>query len=296
MTMYQALAFDLAHHRITLGEVQLHYAEIGQGEPVLLLPGWPQTWYAWRHVIPILQSEGRRVIVLDPRGLGASDKPSQGYDLDSVAAEVHDFITQLGLADANSLDIVSHDVGSWIAYALAVAYPGDMRRLVLSEMTIQTPDAARPIPDESGNIATWHFSFNRLTDLPEALVSGRERLFLDWLFDHKTIWPEKIDNIAREHYTRSFAAPHAAKAGFDYYRELLSENGLKRMAERIAQPLTMPVLTIGAEGGVQNRLGQSLADAAPMLQSVVLAGGHYLPEEAPEAFAQAVIAFWRDTE
>lgn len=296
MDTIDVVSDEFAHRYLTLGDMRLHYAESGHGEPVLLIPGWPQTWYAWRHVAPLLVAERRRAIVLDPRGLGWSDKPVHGYDLDSVAADVHGFLTQLGLVSTGGIDVVSHDVGSWISYALASAYPDDVRRLVLSEMTIQTSDTMRPIPDDSTNIASWHFSFNRLPDLPEILVAGRERLFLDWLFDHKAARAEAIDAAAREHYARSFAAPGAARAGFDYYRALLSRHGLQRMTERVAQPLTMPVLAIGADGGVRARLAESLEGAASFLQSVVLAGGHYLPEEAPAEFTQAVIRFWRDTE
>jgi pimeloyl-ACP methyl ester carboxylesterase len=227
----------LTHQFVTVGSVRLHYVEAGQGEPVLLIPGWPQNWYAWRHVAPLLVAAQRRVIVLDPRGLGDSEKPEQGYDLDTVAADVHGLIAELGLC---GIDVVSHDVGSWISYALACAYPADVRRLVLSEMTIQTSETLRPIPDEAANIASWHFGFNRLPDLPEMLVAGRERLFLNWLFDHKSTRPDVIDAVAREHYTRSFSAPGAAKAGFEYYRALLSTHGLRRMKECLAQPLAMP--------------------------------------------------------
>lgn len=282
------------HHHATVGKLRLHYMEAGSGQPVLLLPGWPQTWYAWRHVVPILVAAGRRVIVLDPRGLGDSDMPADGYDLDTTAGDVHQFVRQLGLAGAGGIDIVSHDVGSWIAYAFACAYPADVRRLVLSEMTIQRPDVARPLPDDATNVATWHFGFNRLVGLPEALVEGRERLFLDWLFDNKSWHPKAIDEAAREHYMRSFAAPGAARAGFESYRALLSPEGLRRMSERLATPLTMPVLTIGAEGGVDTRLADSLRGAATDLHEVVLAGGHYLPEEAPEDFAQSVIQLLED--
>jgi pimeloyl-ACP methyl ester carboxylesterase len=284
---------DLTQRFLTVNDVRLHYAESGHGEPALLIPGWPQTLYAWRHVAPLLAAEGRRVIVLDPRGVGGSDKPVHGYDLDTVASDVHGFVTQLGLVRAGGIDVVSHDVGSWISYALASAYPDDVRRLVLSEMTIQTSDTMRPIPDDSTNIASWHFGFNRLPDLPETLVAGRERLFLDWLFDHKAKRPEAIDAVAREHYARSFAAPGAARAGFDYYRALLSTSGLRRMTERVAQPLAMPVLAIGADGGVGTGLADSLHGAALALHSVVLAGGHYLPEEAPAEFTQAVLSFWQ---
>ncbi|WP_159995127.1 alpha/beta fold hydrolase [Roseomonas sp. 18066] len=282
----------LAHRRVAVAGVRLHVAEAGQGPPVLLLPGWPQSWLAWRHVVPLLVAAGRRVVVLDPRGLGDSDRPEGGYDLDTVAGEIHGFLAQEGLL---GLDIVSHDVGSWIAYALAAGHPAAVHRLVLSEMTMQTAGVARPVPDEAANIAGWHFGFNRLHGLPEALVAGRERLFLDWMFDNKAARPAAIDEAARAHYEGCFARPGAARAGFDYYRALLSPAGLARMAERLAVPLPMPVLAIGAEGGVRGRLADSLQGAAPRLSSLVLPGGHYLPEEAPEAFAAAVLAFWRDT-
>lgn len=286
---------DLAHQLATVGDVRLHVAEAGQGEPVLLIAGWPQTWYAWRHVAPLLAAEGRRVILLEPRGFGGSDKPAHGYDLDTVAADVHGFLTQRGLVKAGGIDVVSHDVGSWVSYALACAYPDDVRRLVLSEMTIETPDTVQRIPDDRSNVASWHFGFNRLPDLPEALVAGREKLFLDWLFDHKATRPAAIDAVAREHYAKSFAAPGAARAGFDYYRALFGPHGLRRMAERSAQPLAMPVLTIGGTGGVGTVLAESLDRAAAALHSVVLDAGHYLPEEAPAEFTQAVLRFWRDT-
>lgn len=271
----------------------MHYAEAGSGKPVLLLAGWPQDWFAWRYVAPILVAEGRRVIMLDPRGFGESDKPSDGYDLDTVATDVHDLLKLLQLDGTGGVDIVSHDVGSWIAYALACGWPDNVRSVVLSEMTIQQPDTRQPIPDDSSNIATWHFAFNRLPTLPEALVAGRERLFLDWMFDHKTFRPEAIDESAREHYARAFSAPGAARAGFDYYRALFSTEGLQRMADRLARPLTMPVLVIGATGGVGPRLAESLYGAASDLHQTVLNSGHYLPEEAPSEFAGAVISFWR---
>src|ERR1700712_146584 len=78
--------------------VRLHYAVAGEGEPVVLLPGWPQSWYTWRFVMPRLVSAGRRVYAIDPRGLGDSDMPSTGYDLATGAEDLHTFIDQLGLA------------------------------------------------------------------------------------------------------------------------------------------------------------------------------------------------------
>ena len=286
----------ITHGFVRVGGIRLHYAETGDGDPVLLLPGWPQDWYAWRAMVPLLVSLHRRVVVLDPRGFGDSDKPESGYDLDSAASDVRGFIVAAGLDRPGGIDVVAHDLGSWIAYALASAYPQDVRRLVLSEATMPDPTSSRPIPDDAANARTWHFGFNRLTDLPEALIAGRERVFLDWLFDHKAMHPTRIGAAAREEYVRAFSVPGAASAGFAYYRELFGAAGLTRMGERLAEPLTMPVLTVGAEGGVGEMLHQSLQGAAMNLHNAVLTGcGHYLPEECPAAFASTIERFWRST-
>ena len=279
-------------HSLKVGGVRLHYAEMGSGDPVLLLPGWPEDGHAWRTVAPLLAARGRRVVILDPRGFGTSDKPAVGYDLDTVAAEVHAFIGASGLSRAGGIDIVTHDLGGWIGYALASAHPEDVRRLVLSEVTIPSPTQKQPIPDDAANVKTWHFAFNRLPGLPEMLVAGHERLFLDWLFDNKAIRPAAIDAKARAEYLRAFASG-GAHAGFNYYRALFSPAGLERMGERLASPLPMPVMTIGASGGVGTLLAESMKGAATDLRGTVLQGcGHYLPEECPAAFADAVAGFW----
>ena len=106
------------HGTASVAGVRLHFVEGGEGAPILLLPGWPQSWYVWRYVMPLLASERRRVIALDPRGMGDSDRPASGYDMRTVAAEVHGFVEALGLTARGALDVVGHDVGTWIGYAM----------------------------------------------------------------------------------------------------------------------------------------------------------------------------------
>ena len=282
-------------HVVAANGTRLHYVVAGQGEPVLLLPGWPQDWYAWRHVIADLAASGRRVYALDPRGFGDSAKPAGGYDMDTAAADLHAFFGAAGLSRRGGVDIIAHDLGAWIAYAHASAYPGDVRRLVLSEVTIPGAGPPKPIPDDATNVKTWHFGFNRLHGLPEALVSGRERVYLTWLFENKSVRHDRIDRQAVNEYVRAFAAPGAATAGFNYYRQTFSDAGLKRMRERLAHSLPMPVLAIGAAGGVGTGLQDSLKGAASDLHGVVLPGcGHYLPDECPTEMMAAVRAFWMD--
>ena len=85
------------HDTVVIKGVRLHFVEGGSGTPILLLPGWPQSWYAWRYVMPLLANAGRRVIALDPRGMGDSDRPASGYEMRTVAAEIHGFVEALRL-------------------------------------------------------------------------------------------------------------------------------------------------------------------------------------------------------
>ena len=107
---------ELSHRYLRVEGQRIHCVVAGSGEPVLLVPGWPQTWYAWRHVMQALAAQGFMAIAVDPPGLGDSDRPEQGYDTGSVARTLHQVMAQLGF---NRYHLVGHDVGMWIAYALA---------------------------------------------------------------------------------------------------------------------------------------------------------------------------------
>ena len=184
---------NFRHGTVTVDGVHLHYVEGGEGAPILLLPGWPQSWYAWRRVMPQLVAAGRRVIALDPRGCGDSDRPRSGYDMASVAAEIHGFAITLGLLNHRPIDVSGHDIGTWIGYAYAADWPDDVRSLAVLDALL--PGVTPPpsgLPSEEINLRTWHFAFNRLDDLPEILIAGRERAFLTWLFRAKAMLPWAI--------------------------------------------------------------------------------------------------------
>jgi pimeloyl-ACP methyl ester carboxylesterase len=215
MSIFDAASFwrYFRHGTAVLNGVRLHYVEGGNGAPILLIPGWPQSWYAWRLVMPLLAAAGRRVIAVDPRGIGDSDRPSSKYDMTTVAAELHGFAEALGLVAALGLDVVGHDIGTWIGYSYASDWPGDVKRLALFDASLPgiTPPPAG-IPSAEVNVKTWHFAFNRLDDLPEILIQGREREFLTWLFRAKTVKPWAIGPADLDEYVRVFSAPGATRA------------------------------------------------------------------------------------
>jgi pimeloyl-ACP methyl ester carboxylesterase len=282
------------HGTAVVNGLHLHYVEGGEGSPILLLPGWPQSWYAWRLVMPRLAAAGRRVIAIDPRGMGDSDRPPGGYDLATVAADIHGLAQVLGLFTDGPIDVAGHDVGTWIGYAYAADWRDDVRRLAVMDALV--PGISTPRTDlspEEANLRTWHFAFNRLDDLPEILLTGREHAFLTWLFRAKAVnaWAIGPDDIAE--YARQLAAPGAIRAATGYYKAAFNPDGLAANRARSERTLTMPVLALGAERGV----GQGIVDAMRLLASDVQGGviadcGHYMPEERPEDISRALIHFF----
>ena len=282
------------HASMPVNGVRLHYVEGGSGSPILLLPGWPESWYAWRRIMPALAAAGHRVIALDPRGMGDSDRPQNGYDMKTVVAEIHAFVSQLGLADGKKLDVAGHDLGTWMGYAYAADFPQDVRRLALYDALLPgISQGGTGIPAAQDNIKTWHFGFFRLDDLPETLIQGREEAFLAWWFRAKSYKPWIFDESDMKEYVRVFSAPGAARAGFDYFRAGMSPEGLVQASARARSKLPMPVLAIGGEGGVRNGLLDTMRRVADQAQGGMKAGcGHYILEECSSEVTQDLVQFF----
>jgi pimeloyl-ACP methyl ester carboxylesterase len=289
----QSLGF--VDHFVVANGVRFHYVTAGKGDPVLLIPGWPESWYTWRFVMKQLAAAGREAYALDPRGFGDSDAPSTGYDLAAAARDLHAFIAAVGLARPGGIDIVSHDVGTWIAFAHAYVYPKDVRRLVLSEAIIPgTTTPAAGIPSDAQIVHTWQFTFNRIPRLPETLVTGHERAYLEFIFSTKAYKTSVFDAAALDEYTRVFLRPGVLRASFEYYRQAFAESGLQQMQAWTAQKLTMPVFTLGGQNGLGDNMLKSVQPFATNVSGVVLPGcGHFLAEECPSDYSRAVLGFWR---
>jgi pimeloyl-ACP methyl ester carboxylesterase len=216
-----------------------------------------------------------------------------------AATDLHKFLEATNLAAPGGIDIVAHDIGSWVAHAAALNYPGDVKRLVLTEVLIPgfIPTPTGAVPSEAANLRSWQFSFNRLNDLPEILVQGHEREYLSWIFATKSTRTYAVDAAAIDEYTREYSAPGAMRAGFAWYRENFDANGLAQAKARAAKRLTMPVLALGGSDGVGDLLRTTLAPYGDHVQGGVLAGcGHFLPEECPVELTDAVVNFWKSTQ
>lgn len=263
----------------------LHAYTGGAGPTLILLPGWPETAEAYSEIFPQL-AEHFRVLALDPPGLGQSSPP-EAYDTGSVARALSSAMEPA----PDGIHLVGHDVGGWIAYAWAAQFPGQVRSLTLLDTAVPGLAAPQsfPLPPEV-NEKLWQFSFNTLPDLPEILTAGRERELFDWLFGHKAVQLERIPQANRDRYVESYARPGAMSRGFAYYRAVTgSAVQNKEFSQR---KLTMPVLALGGESAVGERLKQAMEPHADHVEGGVIKNcGHYVMEEQPDAVAAAILHF-----
>jgi pimeloyl-ACP methyl ester carboxylesterase len=186
--------------------VRLHYVVGGQGRPLFLLPGWPQTWWQFRKIMPEL-AKNRRVIAVDIRGMGGSSKPRDGYYKKTMAADISALATALGF---EQIDIAGHDIGAMVAYAFAANHPRQTGKIALidvahpdeslNDLTL-LPPAGQPAVgsgEATHPVYLWWFALNQIPDLPEALLAGRIRLLIDWLFDTQLKDRNAISQSARD--------------------------------------------------------------------------------------------------
>ena len=270
---------------VDTGEVQLHAVIGGAGPALLLVHGWPETWYAWRHLMPALARDFT-VIAVDQRGIGLSDKPAGGYDTGTQARDL------IGLMDAlghEKFSVVGHDTGFAISYALAADHPDRVERVALLEIpgspgTLPSPPLFLPTPL---NDRLWHLGFNRIEGLNELLVTGREDAFYRWEFDAAA---KPLDDETIGYYVRTLSNPDSLRGSFGWYRAL--EETIAQDEERQNTPLTMPVMAIGGERSFGELVGQAVSAVAPDAQGVVIPEtGHFLAEESPEELLAALTPF-----
>jgi pimeloyl-ACP methyl ester carboxylesterase len=257
----------------------------GSGPAVVLLHGFGDTGDMWAPLAVVLAKD-HTVIVPDLRGMGLSDHPDAGYTKKNQAVDI------VGIMDAlkvQKADLVTHDIGNMVGYALAVQYPARISRWVAI-------DAPLPGIGDWDNIVRspllWHFNFRGPDE--ERLVAGRERIYLDRFYNELSADPKKIDEATREHYAQLYARPHAIHDAFEQFGAF-SQDALDNKAFLAsAGKLTMPVLALGAEKSFGLGMAEDLRFVATNVTSGIVPGsGHWIMEENPQATIRLVTEFLR---
>jgi pimeloyl-ACP methyl ester carboxylesterase len=274
------------HRLVLVGDVNIHAVIGGEGPPVVLLHGFPQTWWGWRKVMPML-ARRHTVVAVDLRGAGHSDSPQTGFDKASLATDVHGLMAALGF---DRYAVCGHDIGAMVALALA-----STRRDAVSHLAIL--DA--PMPGWSqweanfSDPKVWHFGFHMKRDLPERLILGREYDYVSsFIFDRTSDHgAHAVEDI--EIFARAFAQPGNTRGSLEWYRTFPIDqcNALVWKRDRLA----IPVLALGGEHRYGPKMVTMLEEFASRVSGGSIADcGHWLAEERPRETADALLEFLAD--
>ncbi len=271
--------------RMTGAEVNLHYVrDGGDGETVILLHGWPQTWASWIEVMPLL-SDDYDVIAVDLRGAGSSDKPDAGYDKRTMAADIMALMDALDIESAN---IVGHDIGGMTAFAFASQFPEATDTVTI----IDVPLPGTPVFDMiAADPRAWHFAFHAAADVPEALTTGNEQFYYSHFMQQMDAGSGGITDYEIAITVDAYSDPANATAGFNWYRAFAQDAEDNQVF--METPLEMPVLGLNAE-----RLApfpyvvQMMEPLAIQVEGQTIDSGHWIPETQPELLSELLDGFF----
>jgi len=262
--------------------VRLHYLIAGKGDPVVLLHGYAETSHMWLPLIAKL-ADRHTVIAPDLRGFGESSAPPDGYTKAAMARDIHALVKSLNY---DRIRLVGHDIGLMVAYAYAAQYPSEVDRLVLME-------AFLPGVGDWNSVFLlrdlWHFHFYGKT--PLALVTGRERIYLDHFWNDFAADPKKsLSEKDRQFYAKAYAQPGHMAAGMEVFRAFPKD--AEDFAQFAKTKLTMPLLVLSGEKAGGPFLIEQGKMVATKVEGVLVQGaGHWLMEETPDQVIPKLVEF-----
>lgn len=274
-----------------VNDVRLHYVTGGSGAPLVLLPGYPETWWEYHKIMPALAAR-YQVIVVDLRGMGGSGKPLTGFDKKNMAKDTFELVRHLG---HDQVDIAGHDIGSQVTFSFAANHPEAARRIAM--LDVPHPNefiySLSIIPRPGQRAFLWWFAFNQLKLLPEELLAGRFRLLIDTematpglLFNQKS-----ISDRDREIYAHAYNDPAAIRASNGWYQAFGQD-----IADLATYPVVRtPILAMYADPLVEGPPALPVAlkgIASNVTPLEIKNAGHYLAEDQPEAVIRGLTAFF----
>ena len=279
----------ITHGWTRAGDVNLHYIEAGQGDPLVLVHGFPQHSYMWQRIMPAL-AERYRVVAIDQRGMGGSTITRDGYDKRSLAYDLAALCDALNL---HQINLVGYDLGGGTAYAFASEWPARVRRLAVLEYAppgYGYEYGMQPVR----NWQSWQLAFFTQPDVAVQFIQGRERELLSWYFWHWSHNPDAIGPEDFERYVRELQKPGALRAGFEHFAAVFDDTEQVRAYAKSLLP--MPVLALGGERGAASFGEQAFQRLATSVEGHVIAGaGHWLVDEQPELLTQHLMQFFGGT-
>lgn len=256
------------HGTVAVQGTTLHYVRGGSGPPLILLHGWPNTWWEFSKVMPEL-AENHTVIAFDLPGIGDSSIPSGGFDKVTTAKRIREGVQKLGFTQVS---LLAHDTGSLIAYPYARDYPSEIVRMAV----LETPLSGFGLEDFYG--VSFHLGLNQTAaPLPETIIDNEDvPAYLGWMFSGAR-YPDRIDQQA---FFQAYASPARRAAGYEYYRAFAADaaNNQANAHKR----LPMPVLAMGAQYTFGPVVANSFNQVGDDVRGVIAPdSGHWIAEENP---------------
>lgn len=282
---------EFTNKNANVNGVNIHYVEGGQGQPLILIPGWPQTWWAFHRMMPVL-AEKFHVIVVDMRGMGSSDKPEAGYDKKTMAKDIFELVKYLGYDEVN---IGGHDIGAQVAFSFAANHPEAATKLIILDTPHPNagmyyipliPAGNNSLKNEQPQNHMWWMAFNQIKGLPEQLLIGRSNLVHDYIFKYASADESSITEFDRAVYLAAYDHADGIRAGNGWYQTFAQDIEDSKSYTQ----LTMPVIGIGGSG--YELLMRELPPYAIDLKVVKIEeSGHFILEEKPLETANLIIEF-----
>lgn len=286
MTPTSVTIAGIDHHYVDVNGTTLHYVSAGtDGSPILLVHGFPETWWAFHKVIPLLAAT-HRVFAVDLRGFGDSAVAAEGFTSATAAEDLHELIAALGVG---AVHLAAQDISGGTAFQLATTHPDDLLSFTATEMGLAGFGLEGFADVTHGG--SWHIGVLASPGIAEMLFTGREeRVLGDWAFPAMTAVAGSITSDDVAEFVRSYSRAGGWLGAIGLYQSMLAEGDtLKALAE--SQPIMVPALAVGGFGGPFT-VGTLSQVVAGQVESVQLDGvGHYVALEAPSALANAILSF-----
>jgi pimeloyl-ACP methyl ester carboxylesterase len=276
----------VTHHTAAVNGTELHYVSAGHaGSPILLVHGFPESWWAFHKLIPLL-AETHRVFAVDLRGFGDSSNAEGDYSSTTSAEDLHQLIAHL---DVGPVHLTGQDISGGTVFRLAATHPEHVLSFTAIEMGLEGFGLEGLADVTHGG--SWHIGVLAAPGIPNLLLAGREREFLsDWAFPAMTAVQGSITDEDVAEFVRVYARPNGWRGAVGLYTSMLAEgDDLKTLAT--SNPLTVPVLAVGAFGGPFTEMTLAQVAANPVKSVQIDGVGHYVALEAPEALAKAILEF-----
>lgn len=276
----------VTHHQAEVNGAQLHYVSAGtSGTPILLVHGWPETWWAFHKLIPLLAAT-HQVFALDLRGFGDSSTSEGAYGEATSAQDLHDLVRQLTVG---AVHVLCQDISGGLGFRFAATHPDDVLSFTAIEATL-AGFGLESLADVTRG-GSWHVGFLGAPGIPGMLLAGHEReLIADWASPTMTAVKDAITAADIDEIARTYARPGGWRGTAGLYQSIFTDAGATRALAQ-NHPLSVPVLTVDALSSPFTEQTFRQVSAGE-ITSVHLEGvGHLVAQEAPEALAGALLEF-----